>query len=98
MITERDFYDYYTDYDVLITSMNEKLLEAQKKNPYLDMDKPLQKINMLRRLQNVFHKMYHEVRIIDTREGNVLFERDKLLKRISQLEKENKELKENIRL
>jgi hypothetical protein len=42
--------------------------------------------------------MYHEVRIIDNREGNALFERDKLLKRISQLEKENKELKENIRL
>jgi hypothetical protein len=98
MLTERQFYDYYTDFDILITGMNERLLEAQKKNPEMDVERALSKINMLRRLQNVFHKMYHENMTIDNGAGKVLIERDKLLRRISQLEKENEELKQNIRL
>jgi hypothetical protein len=98
MISERQFYVTYADYDVIITTMNEKLLKAQKNNPTMDFSKQLDTIKTLRGLQVAYHQMYHECLTIDNHSGKIMFERDNLMKKIAQLEKENKELKENISL
>lgn len=98
MLTQKQFYSYYTDYDVIITSMNEKLMKAQKNNPTMDFSSQLDTICKLRGLQTVFHGIHNELVTKENESGRVMSERENLLRRIQQLEKENEELKENIRL
>ena len=97
-LKESEFYAFYGTYEYLITEMDIKLLDAKFKLPngnFLDAE---HKIKSLEKLRDLFHSMYHEQIKNQNNDGKVLFERAKLLKYISKLEMENKNLKENIKL
>ena len=96
MITNDQFYVYYTDYTVLIDEMNSKLWEAQKRNPLADYRISEKNINNLMFLRELFHVMYHDQQTIENDSGKVMIERNKLINRIHRLEKENENLKKDI--
>ena len=92
-MTTVEFYEFYTDYDVLIDGMREKLLEAMKRSPKADFSDAHLKIEKLERLKLLFHTMYHEQLSTDNDSGKIMADRTKLLNRIQYVEKENAELK-----
>jgi hypothetical protein len=96
MLTNAEFYANYADYDNLIIGMEEKLLDAKKRNPSQDFSEAEKKINTLHRLKDLYHLMYHCQQTIDNESGKVMSERKKLLDKIGALERENLALKENI--
>ena len=64
----------------------------------MDFSSQLDTICKLRGLQTIFHGIHSELLTKENESGRIMSERENLLRRIQQLEKENSELKENIRL
>lgn len=98
MMSEQQFYYIYTDYDLIITNLNEKLNNFKLKNPAYDISEQLNVINTLRFLQNTFHKQYHLLLSLEGQHGKWIGERNRLINIINDLEKENKNLKESINI
>lgn len=96
MISEQQFYNLWNDYDSIITNLDLKLTQFQIKNPKVDVSEQIQTINTLRLLRDSFHKLYHLCLVLDGNQGKWASEQKRLLNRISELEKELKETKENI--
>ncbi len=98
MMSNKQFYEYYTDFDTIIDGMRVKLLDAMKRNPKGDYSQPNYTMEKLQRLQIVFHSMYHDQQTIDNDSGKIMMERDKFIKRISKLETEISTIKSNLNL
>lgn len=96
MISEQEFYNLWNDYDSIITKMNTKLMEFKSKNPSFDISEQLQTLNTLRSLQDIFHKQYQLIVTLDGQHGKWHSEKKRMLDKISELEKENNNLKEAI--
>lgn len=95
-MTNKEFYQYYTDFDIIIDGMRLKLLEAMKKNPGGDYSQPNYTIEKLERLKLVYHTMYHQQQTVDNESGKVMQERHRLISQIAKLERENENLKKDI--
>jgi hypothetical protein len=76
--------------------MESKLFEFQMKNKDLDTSKPQANIDYLKQIQIKFHYLWHENYKQLQLTGSELLEKQRLLNRITQLEREVKILKENI--
>ena len=98
MLSEAQFYAIYGNYSVLIEKLSSKVVEFQKRNKNANVDEQLKMIENLQYLQDMFHKLYHTLLLIDGKQGDMFAERKKLLDKIARLEIENKNLKESIRL
>jgi len=96
MITQQEFYVYFTDYTKLIDSMALKLTEAKRKFPNNDFTESEKAINSLRFLRELFHNMYHDQQTIENDSGRVIMERHRLMDKIIKLEQENTNLKKDI--
>lgn len=98
MITQAQFYVYYTDYTLIIDSMNEKLMEAKKRNPNANYSFQEKTIKTLEFLRLLFHQMYHDQQSIENDSGKIIQERHNLIEKCARLEKEINNLKENLSL
>jgi hypothetical protein len=98
MITQQQFYVYYTDYTLIIDGMNEKLSEAKRKNPEKDFKSQEEIIKTVKFLRQLFHTMYHDQQSIENQSGKIIHERHSLITKCSRLEKELETLKSNIDL
>lgn len=87
MITNQQFYVYYTDFTILIDKMSDSFYTITKED-----------IKKLRFLREVFHMMYHIQQTMDNGAGKVIEERHNLITKCLRLEKENEKLKNNINL
>lgn len=96
MISEQQYYYLWNDYNTITLKMQVKIYEFKTKNPHYDISDQLETIETIIRLQNVFSKQYDLIRTLDSQHGNWAGEKRRLLERISQLENENKTLKEEI--
>jgi len=96
LIPEPKFYRVYTDYSLLIEGMSEKVIAYKTKNPTADITSQLETIDKIRELQQIFHNLYQLLLNLENQQGRWMGERHRLLMRISQLEKENTNLKNNI--
>lgn len=97
-LTDREFRVLYTDYDIIIDGMRSKLLEAKKANPTKDFSDREITIDRLIALRELFHRMHHDSITLDNSSRRVMIERENLIRRIRQLEKENETLKQTITL
>jgi hypothetical protein len=98
MLSEQQFYAIYGDYSVLIEKLSSKVVEFQKRNKNTNVDEQLKMIETLQFLQDMFHKLYHTLQLIDGKQGDMYAERKRLMDKINRLEKENSDLKENIQI
>ena len=98
MLSEQQFYAIYGDYSVLIEKLSSKVVEFQKRNKNINVDEQLKMIETLQFLQDMFHKLYHTLQLIDGKQGDMYAERKRLMDKINRLEKENSDLKENIQI
>lgn len=98
MLSEAQFYAIYGNYSVLIEKLSSKVAEFQKRNKNANVDEQLNFIKELQFLQDMFHKLYHTLQLIDGKQGDMFAERKRLLNKIAILEKENNSLKENLKL
>jgi len=96
MLSEAQFYAIYRDYSTLIEKLSSKVLEFQKRNKNAIVDEQLAMIRNLQYLQDMFHKLYHSLQLIDGKQGEMFAERRRLLDKIVSLQKENDNLKNNI--
>jgi len=96
MLSEAQFYAIYCDYSILIEKLSSKVLEFQKRNKNAIVDEQLAMIRNLQYLQDMFHKLYHSLQLIDGKQGEMFSERRRLLDKIVSLQKENDNLKNNI--
>jgi len=96
MLSEAQFYAIYRDYSTLIEKLSSKVLEFQKRNKNAIVDEQLAMIRNLQYLQDMFHKLYHSLQLIDGKQGEMFAERRRLLDKILSLQKENDNLKNNI--
>ena len=95
-LTDSQFYALYGTFEHLILEMDLKLVEAKKKVLNGNFKDAEDKIEMLRQLRNAFHQMWHDSFIEDNSKMLVIKEREKLLRKIALLERENNNLMESI--
>lgn len=111
MLGESDFNNIYYKYIQLEIVLSEKLVEWMKKNPdnTEDYEKRSEHLRTIEFLRNKFHQLYHVHLMQGLTHGEFISERKRMLdlhltekyylnKRIAELEKENKTLKENVSL
>lgn len=96
MMTNDDFYGLYAKYDRIVIRMEEKLLEARKRDLNKDFSEQQEVIDTLIHLREKFHQLYHLNLILAKNPIEEMIAQKKLLSRISRLEKENETLKQNI--
>jgi len=96
MLSEQQFYYIYADYSKLIERLLNSLNEYQKRNPLIDVTEQLEVIRNVQYLQDMFHKLYHTILVIDGKYGEMFAERKRLLDKLVSLQKENDQLKTNI--
>ena len=95
-MSDSEFYYYYGRIGYVIADMEGKLMDVKARNRDLDLSKSETNINYLKEIQIRFHYLWHEnykqLQIV----GTDLLEKQKLLNKITSLEREIKNLKENI--
>ena len=96
MLTEQQFYYIYSDYCVLIDKLGDKLDSYKLKNPKADVTEQFEFISKLIYLKETFYKLYQLCLLLDGQQGKWSGEKQRLLKRIYDLEMENNNLKNNI--
>ena len=96
MLTEQQFYYIYSDYCVLIQKLSDKLDFYKLKNPNADVTEQFNFIRKLIYLKDSFYKLYQLCLLLDGQQGKWSGEKQRLLQRIYELEKENESLKNNI--
>ena len=98
MLTEQQFYYIYSDYCVLIDKLSNKLYSYKLKNPSADVTEQFNFISKLIYLKDSFYKLYQLCLLLDGHQGKWSGEKQRLLQRIYELEKENENLKNNINI
>lgn len=100
-MTFNEFTSYWNDYDTLITEMQEAVLKVKMRDGNIDVSKQESRIESIRKLQDLFHRMYYDRLTYTSPSLNehlkVLGERDKMLHEIARLTKENNNLKQTIK-
>ena len=96
MLTEQQFYYIYSDYCVLIQKLSDKLHSYKLSNPNADVTEQFEFISKLIYLKESFYKLYQLCLLLDGQQGKWSGEKQRLLQRIFELEKENENLKNNI--
>jgi hypothetical protein len=96
MMSDREFYELYIDFDVIVDGMRLKLLEAMKRTPSADFSQPNYTIEKIQRLQLAFHSLWQQIQSVDNESFKAMKERDKLMRMVAKLENENKNLKKDI--
>jgi len=95
-LNDNEFYYYYGRIGYVIADMEGKLIEFKQRNRFLDTTNSENNIAYLKLIQSRFHFLWHEnyrqMQIV----GADLLEKEKMLNKIVQLEREIKLLKENI--
>ena len=97
-LSDSQFYALYGTYEYLILEMELKLLDARKKvlnGNYKDAE---DKIEMLKVLRNSFHQMWHDSLTDLNLTLKTIQERERLLRKIAILERENNNLKQTLQL
>ena len=95
-MNDSEFYYYYGRIGYVIADMEGKLMEFKARNRDLDLTKSETNINYLKQVQTRFHSLWHENFKQLKSTGDELLERERLLNKINSLEREIKNLKENI--
>lgn len=95
-MSDNEFYFYYGRIGYVIAEMELKLFNFKLKNKDLDTSEPEKNIKYLKAVQTKFHYLWHENYRQLQLVGADLLEKQLLLNKITRLEKEIKNLKENI--
>lgn len=111
-MNEGDYWNVFSKYIKLEIQLGEKYLEWWNKNPNASPDEILKKkefLDTIEYLRGVFTKQYHLMCLQSRSTGDFISEKQRLMttastneyylkRKITELERENAELKENIKL
>ena len=96
-MTEEQFYAIYVKFNDVIIRLNEKLLDHKQKFPKSDISAQIELLEDLRFFKDKLHQQWHLLLSLENQHGKWIGERSRLLDKITHLENENKQLKNNIK-